>query len=191
MIYYTYRRGATPEAGIPASAGSRVASRVQLLRQELRAGRMEDQRRLFLRRQMAHHNKKLAAAARRAGVVASGDFSHFQNEGYRGLYGGSSARELREQRGLEPDANILDVMGSAELAANLFRATQTEEKLRRDGVADKDVACRIHHFVGQRVREAMAQLGGTAPEDLPLEEPIERVRRRLEAGQGPPILKAI
>ena len=176
---------------LPAVALGQTYFAVQTRRQEERDRQLEDQRRLMLRREMAHHNKKLAAAARRAGVVAPEDFSAFTNEGYRGLYGGLTARAVRHRRGLPDGSNLLDTMGSAELAANLFRATQTEEKMRRDGVEQKEEACRIHHLVGAKVRETMRELGGAMPEELPLAEHIRTVRRRLQAPKRREALKAL
>ncbi|MDB5100306.1 MAG: damage-indicible protein DnaD [Cyanobacteria bacterium RYN_339] len=151
----------------------------------------EDQRRLMLRREMAYHNKKLAAAAHRAGVVAPEDFSAFTNEGYKGLYGGLTARAMRQRRALPDAINLLDTMGSAELASNLFRATQTEQKMRRDAVRHKEDACRVHYFVGTKVRDAMRDLGGVMPEDLPVEEHIRAVRRRVQPPRGRVALKAL
>jgi DNA-damage-inducible protein D len=176
---------------LPAVALGQTYFAVQTRRQEERDRQLEDQRRLMLRREMAHHNKKLAAAARRAGVVAPEDFSAFTNEGYRGLYGGLTARAVRQRRALPENTNLLDTMGSAELAANLFRATQTEEKMRRDGVEHKEQACRIHHLVGAKVRETMRELGGAMPEDLPVAEHIRTVRRRLQAPRERGALKAL
>jgi DNA-damage-inducible protein D len=159
----------------------------QARRQEVadQAGEQEDQRRLMLRQEVAAHNKKLAAAARTAGVVEAEDFREFQNQGYKGLYGGLGASMLRARKGLEPTANVLDFMGSTELAANLFRATQTEEKIRRDRVRGKEEACRLHRLVGAKVRQTMAEISGAMPEALPVVEDIRDVRKRLKARQVP------
>ncbi|MFN3432638.1 MAG: DNA damage-inducible protein D, partial [Candidatus Sericytochromatia bacterium] len=155
---------------------------VQTRRQEVAdaAISMEDQRRVMLRQEVAVHNKKLAAAARRAGVQDGEDFRNFQNHGYKGLYGGLSARMIRDVRSLETGENILDYMGSTELAANLFRATQTEEKMRRDIVHEKEEAMRLHYRVGAKVRQTMAEISGVMPEELPVVENINEVRKRLK-----------
>lgn len=155
---------------------------VQARRQEMADQKLsaEDQRRLMLRQEVAMHNKKLAAAAKSAGVVASDDFREFQNQGYRGLYGGRSAGMIREYKHLSGNENILDYMGSTELAANLFRATQTEEKIRRDQVQGKEEAFRMHHMVGTKVRQTMKEISGVMPEDLPVVENINDVRRRMK-----------
>lgn len=85
----------------------------------------------------------------------------------KGLYGGLGAKEIHNKKGLKKSQKILDYMGSTELAANLFRATQTEEKLRRDNIKGKQEANQTHYHVGKKVRETIKELGGTMPEDLP------------------------
>lgn len=127
----------------------------------------EDRKRLSIRNDIKHHNKKLVEAAKEAGVNTSLEYAEFQNAGYMGLYGGLRASDIHKKKGLKKNQSILDHMGSTELAANLFRATQTEEKLRRDNVKGKVNANRTHLEVGQRVRETIKDLGGTMPEDLP------------------------
>ncbi|MFQ3227050.1 MAG: DNA-damage-inducible protein D [Porticoccaceae bacterium] len=130
----------------------------------------ENQKRLMLRNELADHNKQLAAAARDAGVETGLDYAIFQNHGYKGLYGGLDNKAIHQHKGLKKSQKILDHMGSTELAANLFRATQTEEKLKRDEVDTKRQANQTHHEVGKKVRETIAELGGTMPEDLPKPE---------------------
>ena len=107
---------------------------VQTRRQELAETATEEDRRLLLRRELALHNVKLAGVARDAGVVAPVDYAIFQNHGYMGLYGCLTAQDIHARKRLKGGQQILDHMGSTELAANLFRATQTEEKLRRGGI---------------------------------------------------------
>ena len=130
----------------------------------------EDQKRLAIRGELAEHNKSLAEAAKNAGVTTSQDYAVFQNMGYKGLYGGLGAKQIHERKGLKKSQNILDHMGSTELAANLFRATQTDEKLRRDNIQGKAAANKTHFDVGQKVRKTIEELGGTMPEDLPTPE---------------------
>jgi DNA-damage-inducible protein D len=127
----------------------------------------EDQKRLMLRNELAEHNKHLAAAAKDAGVESGLDYAIFQNHGYKGLYGGLDAKGIHQHKRLKKSHKILDHMGSTELAANLFRATQTEEKLKRDGVKGKSLANQTHHEVGAKVRQTIQEIGGTMPEDLP------------------------
>jgi DNA-damage-inducible protein D len=140
----------------------------------------EDEKRLLLRDEIKVHNKKLASAAKNAGVVLPLDFAIFQNAGYQGLYGGLDRAGIQRRKGIKAKQNILDYMGSTELAANLFRATQTEEKLRRDNVKGKGAANETHYAVGRKVREAIADIGGTMPENLPKAEDIVKVGRRLK-----------
>lgn len=130
----------------------------------------EDQKRLAIRNEMKAHNKSLAEAAQMAGVIESRDFAIFQNYGYQGLYGGLGAKEIHARKGLKKNEQILDHMGSTELAANLFRATQTDEKLRRENIQGKAAANQTHYEVGKKVRQTIAELGGTMPEDLPTPE---------------------
>lgn len=138
----------------------------------------EDQKRLAIRNEMKAHNKSLAEAAQMAGVIEPRDYAIFQNKGYQGLYGGLGAKEIHARKGLKKNQQILDHMGSTELAANLFRATQTDEKLRRDNVAGKKEAGHIHYEVGKKVRQTIAELGGTMPEDLPTpEKSIKQIER--------------
>lgn len=127
----------------------------------------EGQKRLAIRREMAEHNKQLVAAAKDAGVETTLDYAVFQNYGYRGLYGGLDAKAIHEKKGLSKNQKILDHMGYEELAANLFRATQTEAKLRRDNVQGKANANQTHYSVGKEVRDTIKRIGGTMPEDLP------------------------
>lgn len=141
----------------------------------------ENQKRLAIRHEMAEHNKSLAEAAQMAGVETSLDYAAFQNYGYMGLYGGLRAADIKARKGLKKSQNILDHMGSTELAANLFRATQTDEKLRRDNVQGKAAANQVHYQVGAKVRQTIKDLGGTMPEDLPTpEKSIRQLEREQE-----------
>lgn len=127
----------------------------------------EEQKRLAIRNEMISHNKSLAEAAQNAGVRTKKDYAIFQNKGYQGLYGGLGAKEIHARKGLKKSQKILDFMGSTELAANLFRATQTDEKLRREKIKGKQAANNTHFEVGKKVRQTIKELGGTMPEDLP------------------------
>lgn len=116
---------------------------------------------------MKEHNKSLAEAAQLAGISEPYDYAIFQNKGYQGLYGGLGRKEIHARKGLKKSQDILDHMGSTELAANLFRATQTDEKLRKEHIVGKEAANRTHYEVGKKVRQTIQELGGTMPEDLP------------------------
>ncbi len=146
----------------------------------------EDEKRLFLRREMAEHNKQLADAAKAAGVIQPWEYAVFQNHGYMGLYNGLGAKEIHTKKRLKKSENILDHMGSTELAANLFRATQTEEKLKREKIKGKQKANQTHYEVGKKVRQTIKELGGTMPEDLPVHESIKKVdtKKQKRLGDG-------
>jgi DNA-damage-inducible protein D len=138
----------------------------------------EDEKRLFLRNELIRHNIQLADAAKDAGVTEPIDYAIFQNHGYKGLYGGLDAQDIHQRKGLKKSQKILDHMGSTELAANLFRATQTEEKLRREQIKGKTKANKTHYEVGVKVRQTIEELGGTMPENLPVAESIKSVETK-------------
>jgi DNA-damage-inducible protein D len=141
----------------------------------------EDEKRLVLRNELAKHNKHLAAAAKDAGVETHLDYAIFQDHGYRGLYGGLKNADIHKHKGLKKSQKILDHMGSTELAANLFRATQTEEKLKRDKVTSKSLANKTHFDVAQKVRQTIKDIGGTMPENLPVpEKSIQQIERQTK-----------
>ena len=135
----------------------------------------EGQKRLYLRNQVVEENKRLSSAAKGAGVETGKDFAIFHNKGIQGLYGGMGVKEVQDYKGLPAKAKLLDHMGSTELAANLFRITQTEEKLRSRGIARKEDANRAHYEVGLKVRQTMSELSGILPEDLPVAEDVKRL----------------
>lgn len=162
---------------------------IQTRRQELADAEalQENQKRLLLRAEMKTRNKKLAGVAKQSGVVQPVDYAIFMDHGYRGLYGGLGMRDIHQRKQLKPKEQILDHMGSLELAANLFRTTQAEDKLRRENVRNKHNANRVHEDVGRTVRRTIHELGGTMPENLPVAENIKKVesreRKRLRVGQ--------
>lgn len=162
---------------------------IQTRRQELADEETlkENQKRLLLRQEMKKHNKHLAHAAKQAGVVKPTDYAIFLDHGYRGLYGGLNRRDIHARKRLKPRENILDHMASTELAANLFRATQTEEKLRRENIRSRQAANRLHRAVGKKVRQTIKELGGTMPEALPVVENLKRIesreKKRIKAGE--------
>lgn len=173
----------------PVIANGQTYFALQTRRQELRddeafARLTEDEKRLTIRNEMAEHNKYLAAAAKESGVETPLDYAIFQDHGYKGLYGGRGAKDIHALKGLKKSQKILDHMGSTELAANLFRATQTEEKLHREQVRGKQNANQTHYEVGKKVRQTIADLGGTMPEALPTPETsvkqLESAKKKLE-----------
>lgn len=167
----------------PVIAAGQTYFAIQTRRQELAdeeafAKLDEDQKRLVLRREMKEHNKRLSDAAHDAGIVDPKDYAIFQNYGYKGLYGGLGQQDIHARKGLKKSQKILDHMGHEELAANLFRATQTEAKLRREHITGKREANQTHYCVGKEVRETIKRLGGTMPEDLPTpEKSIKQLER--------------
>jgi DNA-damage-inducible protein D len=152
-----------------------VQTRRQELSDEFGKFESDEEKRLFLRQQMKEHNRYLASAAKEAGVVKPLDYAIFQDHGYKGLYGGLGQVDIHRRKGLKKGQKILDHMGSTELAANLFRATQTEDKLRRENVKGKDKANQTHFEVGKKVRQTIKELGGTMPESLPSAENIKKI----------------
>lgn len=158
----------------------------------------EDSKRLVVRGDVRHWNLMLADAAEKAGIATQRDYALFQNAGYQGLYGGLTARDIHERKNLKKNQAILDHMGSEELAANLFRITQTEAKMKREEPHGLEPASDIHHTVGSAVRSTIASLGGTMPEDLPTpdksigqleREQVKRLQAKRTRRTDDPLLK--
>ena len=124
----------------------------------------EDEKRLYTRKNVKDKNKYLFNTAKLAGVK---NYGKFNNYGYRGLYNGETAKDIANRKGISEKEDILDYMSSTELAANLFRITQTDEVLKNKNINNEDDACKTHHNVGQAVRQTIKRIGGTMPEDLP------------------------
>ena len=124
----------------------------------------EDEKRFYQRNLTRKSNYSLNQAAKNAGVK---NFDRFHNAGYKGLYNGETADNIAKRKGLRYREDILDNMGSDELIANLFRISQTEQKLKKDNIKTEKEANFTHYEVGKKVRKAIADIGGTMPEDLP------------------------
>ena len=152
----------------------------------------EDRRRLVVRGDIKQWNQLLAETAHDAGVITNEEFAIFQNAGYMGLYGGLDVDDIHSKKKLSAEQKILDSMGSTELIANLFRISQTEEKLRKDNIIGAEKATSTHYAVGREVRRAIEKIVGTMPEDLPTpekslqqieKEQMERLKKKAKAGK--------
>ena len=141
---------------------------IQTRRQELYekeySSLSEDEKRLYQRNLTRKGNHSLNIAAKNAGVK---NFDKFHNSGYKGLYNGETANDIAKRKGLRYREDILDNMGSDELIANLFRISQTEQKLKKDNVKLEKTANKTHYEVGKKIRKTIEELGGTMPEELP------------------------
>lgn len=173
---YLIVQNADPSKEIVANGQTYFA--IQTRKQELSEQDQENEKRLFLRDEVSKHNIKLAEVAKRVGVREPLDYAIFQDHGYKGLYGGLGAKDIHIKKKLKKSQKILDHMGSTELAANLFRATQIEEKLRRELHHNKMQANETHYRVGEKVRQTIRELGGTMPENLPPHDSIQKVQRQ-------------
>lgn len=141
-----------------------VQTRKQEISEKEYSSLTEDEKRFYQRDLTRKGNYSLNQAAKNAGVK---NFDKFHNSGYKGLYNGETADDIAKRKGLRYREDILDNMGSEELAANLFRITQTESRLKRDKVDTEKKACDTHNKIGKIVRKAIKEAGGTMPEDLP------------------------
>lgn len=150
---------------------------IQTRRQEKTDSLIEDHNRVFLREEMKKHNTSLMQTASMAGVAS---FAIFQNAGYKGLYGGYTMQDIHTKKKLKKSQKILDHMNSEELAANLFRATQTDAKIKRENIKGQGNANLAHFVVGQKVRRTIANLGGTMPEELPTPDAIGKAQTRIK-----------
>lgn len=150
---------------------------IQTHRQEAVDNLVEDNKRVFLREEIKKHNMSLTKTAKNAGVQ---NYAIFQNAGYKGLYGGLTMQDIHNRKKLSKSQQILDHMNSEELAANLFRATQTDAKIRRENIKGEGNASFAHFEVGQKVRNTIANIGGTMPENLPVVDGVGKAMTRIK-----------
>lgn len=150
---------------------------IQTHRQETADNLVEDNKRVFLREEIKKHNTSLTKTAKSAGVQ---NYAIFQNAGYKGLYGGLTMQDIHRRKKLSKSQQILDHMNSEELAANLFRATQTDAKIRRENIKGEGNANLAHLEVGQKVRNTIANIGGTMPENLPVADGVGKAKTRIK-----------
>lgn len=156
-----------------------IQTRKQELTEQEYQALNEDERRLYTRQNIKDKNKFLYKTAQESGVT---NYGKFTNYGYRGLYNGETASDIKKRKGIEEKEDILDYMGSTELAANLFRITQTDEVLKNKKVNNEEEACLTHHDVGQAVRQTIKRIGGTMPENLPTpEKSIKQIEKEAKA----------
>ena len=148
---------------------------IQTRKQEIFEQLPDTSKRLFIRSQVSNHNKKLFKTAKKAGVSK---FGLFNDAGYRGLYG-MPLSDIEQKKKIKK-GELLDRAGSTELAANLFRITQTDEKLKKDKIQGQYQAFQTHFMVGGRVRQTIKEIGGTPPEDLPTEKHIKELKKEIK-----------
>jgi len=151
---------------------------LQTRKQELQDQNLEDKQRIYLRKEMKTHNKNLASTANKAWVT---NYANFTDAGYIWLYGGMRQSDIHKNKQLKKDEKILDHMNSEELAANLFRTTQTEAKIRRESITGQDKATLTHYEIGKKVRKTIQEIWGTMPEELPSVENIKLTEKRVKS----------
>lgn len=168
---------------IPQIAAAQEYFAIQTRRQEISDALAADRERLEMRRQTSEEFKALSGAAREAGVQDR-MFGIFHDAGYKGLYGGLGKEDIKIRKGIPSKEQLLDRMGTTELAANQFRMTQTRDKLAREAIHDQQKAIHTHNQVGKEVRDAIRRIGGSLPENIPPAEHIKKIRKRI-AGAKP------
>lgn len=159
----------------PEIAEAQTYFAIQTRRQELFEQMTADQKRLYIRNEVTIENKKLFSTAKRAGVT---NFGSFNDAGYRGLYNMPLA-DIEKKKNIKK-GELLDRAGTTELAANLFRITQTDEKIRQNNIGGQEKAATTHFEVGKKVRKAIQDIGGTMPEQLPPETHIKKLKTRKQ-----------
>ena len=176
------------DSRIPEIAEAQKYFAIQTRRQELSDALAADLERLELRKQTSVEFRALSGAAQNAGVQSK-MFGVFHDAGYKGLYGGLNSQEIKNRKQIPHQEQLMDRMGTTELAANQFRMTQARDKLAREKIHDQQQAIQAHHQVGLEVRDAIQRIGGTLPENLPPAEHIKQVKKRIATATTKPKLQ--
>lgn len=159
----------------PEIAQAQTYFAIQTRRQEIFEQLTDSEKRLFIRSEVSESNKKLFKTARQAGVSK---FGLFNDAGYKGLYG-MPLSDIERKKGIKK-GELLDRAGSTELAANLFRITQTDEKIKKDKTYGQQAASQTHFMVGGKVRQTIKDIGGVLPEQLSMEKHIKQIKKEIK-----------